>query len=208
MNPIGIKQRLRLWLDRILRIDRSSEYGLMEPGAYLAPDTILFSKKNLYLHAGASIPGGAEILNPRSKFTMGRNSFASYNLKVCPGNHMALVGKWKKEVTDELKDQLDPTHRYDRDITIEEDVWIGINVTLLNGAHIGRGCIVGAGCVVSGEWPPYAVIAGNPARIIRFLFTPDEIIEHERVLYPEAERLPRELLEENVRQWQEKAKKQ
>lgn len=101
---------------------------------------------------------------------------------------MALIGKWKHDVTDAMKDELDTEHRYDRDIIVEEDVWMGINVTLLNGAHIGRGCIIGVGCVISGDIPPYAIVVGNPYSIKRFLFTPEEIIEHERVLYQESER--------------------
>jgi len=88
-----------------------------------------------------------------------------------------------------MKDKLDKKGRFDRDIIVEEDVWIGINVTLLNGAHIGRGCIVGAGCVISGEWPPYMVIAGNPARIIKPVFSFDDIIRHEEKLYAPENRI-------------------
>lgn len=153
------------------------------------------------MYENASIPGGAMILNPRSKFIMRKGSFSSYNLCVCPGNHMAVKGMWKHDVTDSVKDELDKDGRYDRDIIVEEDVWLGINVTLLNGTHIGRGCIVGAGCVVSGEWPPYSVIVGNPAKIIKFLFTPDEIIEHEKKLYPVEDRLSRDILEENYQKY-------
>lgn len=158
MNPIGIKKSLQLKLDRLFRIDRRGEYGMMAESAYLHPDTVLFSKKNLYMEENTSIPGGAMILNPRSKFIMKRGSFASYNLTVCPGNHMVVKGIWKHDVTDDMKDELDKEHRLDRDIVIEEDVWLGINVTLLNGAHIGRGCVVGAGCVATGHTPP---IFGN-----------------------------------------------
>lgn len=201
MNPIGIKQALRLKLDRLFHIDRRNEYGMMAKSAYLAPDTILFSKKNLFMEEDTSIPGGAMILNPRSKFIMRKGSFSSYNLCVCPGNHMAVKGMWKHDVTDAVKDELDKDGKYDRDIIVEEDVWIGINVTLLNGVHIGRGCIVGAGSVLSGAWPPYAVIAGNPARIIRFVFTPSEIIEHEKKLYPVEDRLSRDMLEENYQKY-------
>lgn len=83
-------------------------------------------------------------------------------------------------------------------------MWLGINVTLLNGAHIGRGCIVGAGCVVSGNTPPYSVIAGNPWRIVKFVFSPEEIIEHEKVLYPEDERIPLDVLQRNYHEWIER----
>lgn len=188
MNPISIKQLIRLKLDKLFHIDRRNEYGYMANNAYLNPDTIVFNKKNLFLYENTSIPGGAMILNPRSKFIMKRGSFSSYNLCVCPGNHMALIGKWKHDVTDTMKDELDNEHKYDRDIIVEEDVWMGINVTLLNGAHIGRGAIIGAGCVVSGNIPPYAIVVGNTYTIRRFLFTPEQIIEHEKVLYPESER--------------------
>lgn len=110
---------------------------------------------------------------------------------------------WKHDVTDGMKDELDKEGTYDRDIVVEEDVWLGINVTLLNGARIGRGCIVGAGCVVSGIIPPYSVIAGNPWRIVRFVFSPEEIIEHEAKLYTEDERIPLDVLQRNFQKWME-----
>ena len=189
MNHISIKQKLRNKIDRLFHIDRRSEYGYMAKDAFLAPDVLLFSKKNLYLYENTSIPEGALILNPRSKFIMKRGSFSSYNLCVCPGNHMPIVGMLKHDVTNEIKDKLDKEGKYDKDIIVEEDVWLGINVTLLNGAHIGRGCIVGAGCVISGEWPPYMVIAGNPARIIKPVFSFEDIIRHEEKLYTPENRI-------------------
>lgn len=50
---------------------------------------------------------------------------------------------------------------------IEDDVWLGANVTVLPGRRIGRGSIVAAGAVVSSDVAPYAVVAGNPARVIK-----------------------------------------
>lgn len=52
-------------------------------------------------------------------------------------------------------------------ICIEDDVWIGANVTILKGVRIGRAAIVGAGSVVTKDILPFTVVAGNPARIIR-----------------------------------------
>ena len=78
---------------------------------------------------------------------------------------------------------------------MEEDVWIGINVTLLAGAHIGRGAIIGACSVVTKEIPPYAVAVGNPAKVIKFKWSIDDILKHESMLYPENERFTREELE-------------
>jgi acetyltransferase-like isoleucine patch superfamily enzyme len=52
-------------------------------------------------------------------------------------------------------------------ITVEDDVWVGANVTFLDGAHVGRGCVIGAGSLVRGSIAPYSVAVGTPARIIR-----------------------------------------
>lgn len=57
-------------------------------------------------------------------------------------------------------------------IRIEDDVWIGANVVVLDGAILRRGCVVGAGSVVRGEIPPYAVCVGAPARVIRYRGAP------------------------------------
>lgn len=55
------------------------------------------------------------------------------------------------------------------EVAIGRNVWIGDKVTVLPGVHIGDGAIIGAGSVVTGDVPAYAVVVGNPARIIRNL---------------------------------------
>lgn len=51
-------------------------------------------------------------------------------------------------------------------IIVEDDVWIGANATLLDGAVLRRGCVIGAGAVVRGEIPALAICVGAPARIV------------------------------------------
>lgn len=60
-------------------------------------------------------------------------------------------------------------------IVLEDEVWIGDNVTVLSGVHIGKGAVVAAGSVVTRNVYPYAVVAGNPARIIKYRFSPNII---------------------------------
>jgi acetyltransferase-like isoleucine patch superfamily enzyme len=59
-------------------------------------------------------------------------------------------------------------------IEIKDKVWIGFNSIILKGVTVGEGAIIGAGSVVTKDVPPWTIVAGNPARIIR------EIPEHER----------------------------
>jgi len=52
-------------------------------------------------------------------------------------------------------------------IVVGDDCWIGAKVTLLDGAHVGKGCVIAAGAVVRGEIPPYSIAAGVPARVVK-----------------------------------------
>jgi virginiamycin A acetyltransferase len=60
-------------------------------------------------------------------------------------------------------------------IIIEDEVWIGAGALLLSGITVGKGAIIAAGAVVSKDVPAYSIVAGNPARIIRYRFTNDVI---------------------------------
>jgi acetyltransferase-like isoleucine patch superfamily enzyme len=53
------------------------------------------------------------------------------------------------------------------DIVLEDDVWLGLGVAVLEGVHIGKGAVIGAGAVVTKDIPPYAIAVGIPARVIR-----------------------------------------
>ena len=61
------------------------------------------------------------------------------------------------------------------DTVVGHDVWIGHGALVLPGARIGHGAIIGAGAVVAGTVADYAVVAGNPARVIRMRFAPDVV---------------------------------
>lgn len=55
-------------------------------------------------------------------------------------------------------------------ITIENDVWIGYHATILNGITIHNGAVVAAGAVVTHDVPPYAIVGGVPAKVIKYRF--------------------------------------
>lgn len=69
------------------------------------------------------------------------------------------------------------------DIIIKNDIWIGINATILSGVTIGNGAVIAAGSVISKDVAPYSIVAGNPAKEIKKRFTPDIIELLERLAY-------------------------
>lgn len=69
-----------------------------------------------------------------------------------------------------------PAHEQTRgDVIIGNDVWIGYGCLILSGSQIGDGAVIGANSVVSGTVEPFAVVAGNPAELLRYRFDPDVV---------------------------------
>lgn len=111
-----------------------------------------------------------------SKSTLGNNSGIGINAKlgiVHIGDNV-MMGPDCVIITSNHKfDRLDipmceQGSEKDRPVYIGNDVWIGYRVTILPGVKIGNGCIIGAGAVVTKDVPDYAIVGGNPARIIRY----------------------------------------
>lgn len=176
-------------LKSYLRINRKG-FGYIDETTLLIPPIAFDNKKNVYLYENTNISAHSTIMASRAKFIMKKNSGAAVGLTVVTGNHENRVGILFKGITDAMKGP-----KSDKDVIVEEDVWIGTNVTLLMGVTVGRGAIIGAGAVVRSSVPPYAMVMGNPAKVIGFRFKPEEIIKHEEALYPEEERLPIRKLE-------------
>ena len=57
----------------------------------------------------------------------------------------------------------------------ENDVWVGANTIIPGGVHIGNGAIIAAGAVITRDVPPYAIVGGNPAAVIRYRFDDEQI---------------------------------
>lgn len=162
------------------------------------PDTMCQPQK-VFLYEDTSIFGNGKFIisekGEEGKFIMKKHSSAAEGLTVITGSHGRAIGKWFNDVV--ANRALD----VDKDVVVEEDVWLGANVTLLSGVTVGRGATVGAGAVVRSNVPPYSIVAGNPAKVVGFSFKPEEIIEHEKALYPEEERMPLAKLEKNYKRY-------
>lgn len=168
-----------------------SNLGSAGKNAVIGLPVYITSPKAIHMEENTVIRFGAVFINNKNEHIyIKRYSAIGTNCTIITGGHRSTVG-----IPHIL---LGASHINDKsmDLHIDEDVWVGSNVTILPGSNLGRGCIVGACSVVSKPVPPYALVVGSPAKIVGVKFSIDQIIEHEKALYPEKERFSREYLEE------------
>lgn len=153
-------------------------------GVYLRPmSSDIKGLHNLSVGDGTSIPKGSTIYCTDAPLTIGRKVLFGPNPTIITGDHrFDLVGKYIADVTVADK-SVDGANPFDQPVVIEDDVWCGANVTILKGVTIGRGSVVAAGAVVTKSFPPYSIIGGVPARLLRMRFTESEIEEHEQRIF-------------------------
>jgi len=159
----------------------------------LKPLTSVFKGlQNIHISSHVRIARYAVIYTTDAHVYIGSKVGIAPYLKIISGNHNpSHIGHFMFDA-DYAKRPED-----DKDVIIEGDSWFGINVTILSGVTIGRGSVVAAGAVVNKSMPPYSIIGGMPAKVLKYRFTIEEALEHESKLYPEEIRYTREELEES-----------
>lgn len=108
--------------------------------------------------------------------TFGRYCSVAQNVSILNGNHPLKFKSLHPFFFNPEAGYVDKLLITRTKLTIENDVWIGRNVTILPSvSKIGNGAAIGAGSVVTKNVPAFAVVVGNPARIIRYRFSEDKI---------------------------------
>ena len=134
--------------------------------------------ENVSMGDYSSLSVNTRILTTRAKVKIGNHVMLGAGLTIVSGNHRTdIIGKYMVDVKDEEKYPDD-----DLDVVIEDDVWAGVGVTILKGVTVGKGSIIAAGSLVTKDVPPYSIVGGVPARVIKMRFNPDEIKKHEAAL--------------------------
>lgn len=178
-----LMRRLRMYALRPL-------FGSYGKNFWFDPDG-QYSFQNIYVGDNVSLGSRPTLVADISFIRIGNNVMFGPEVTIRGGNHrIDIIGRFMTDIGPQEKRLID-----DQGVIIEDDVWIGTRTIILHGVTIRRGAIVAAGAIVTHDVPPYAVVGGVPARVIKFRWDVDTILKHEEMLYPPEKRLGREVLE-------------
>ena len=169
----GLTQPVSQWIFRTYAIRENVVLGR---GVHIGPGTIVSSASGLTIGDGTYIGKGCTI---QVSGSIGRGTLIA--------NRVGIVGKLDHDfsaigfpigfapwIGAESSGLTGTDH-----VVIGEDVWIGYGAVVLSGLSIGRGAIVAAGSVVTRDVAAYAIVGGNPARVLAARYEPEQIEQHE-----------------------------
>jgi acetyltransferase-like isoleucine patch superfamily enzyme len=171
------QEKLKIWIDRLKKLGSSLIFNI---GAAAWKIVSQWGNSTVVYEVGDYTYGVPRVLYPDGHLEIGKFCSIADNVTVFLGgdHHVDWISLYP----------FDPTHptwlgaREDNpglvgkgDVTIGNDVWIGSGATIMSGVTIGDGAAVGTGAVVTSDVEPYAIVAGNPARLIRKRFSDEDI---------------------------------
>ncbi|MEI6521152.1 MAG: DapH/DapD/GlmU-related protein [bacterium] len=140
-----------------------------------------FTHHNISVGNHVAIGKNATFLCALAKITIGNNVMFGPHVFMITGSHrIDVIGRNMIDITNDEK-----LPENDKDIVIEDDVWIGANAIILKGVVIGRGSVVATGSIVTKDVPRYSIVGGIPAKVMKYRFNDEQIKEHEQLLYAE-----------------------
>ena len=160
--PKTLKSSIKFWLKKKwlkkngVKIHNNTVFSgchflgeaVIEPYCRLSGDPKVIIGNGFYMNAGCHIQG---------------NIIFGNNVMIGPKTVI-----WGRDHGMELGAPMKDQAHIKEDIVIGNDVWIAANVTILKGIRIGDGAVIGAGAVVTKSVPEYAIVVGNPARIVKY----------------------------------------
>jgi maltose O-acetyltransferase len=154
-----------------------SSLGACGERVELSLPLILAGADSIFVGDDTYIGPGTYISAVNTTVTIGRKVMLSPHVAIIAGDHnTGVVGRFMRDVYEKRETD-------DLPVVVSDDVWVGTRAIILKGVTIGRGAVVAASAVVTRDVPPYAVVAGVPARLLHMRFDPEQIERHERELY-------------------------
>lgn len=162
------------------------DFGKLGELSSLSSFIILSNPKNIFIDDHVTIGSNAILYATNAKIIIKKYFVSAYGLKISTGQHERRIGRFLASISEKEKNH---NIGLDKDVIINEDVWAGFDVTIMAGVEIGRGVTIAAGSVVTHSLPAYCVAGGVPAKVIKFYWSIEQILEHEKILYSEEDRL-------------------
>lgn len=164
----------RAWNKLVVAPIKKTAIGKCGKGVTIGRGFRMYGPKNIEIGNNVSIGEETLLMCTRAKIHIGDNVMFGPRVTVITGGHRTdVVGRYMISITDEEKRPED-----DRDIVFNGDNWVGANATILRGVTIGEGAVVAAGAVVTKDVPPYSIVGGVPAKVIKMRFDEETLAEH------------------------------
>lgn len=144
--------------------------------------------------------GNGFVIRGMGELSVGRYCAIGESVRVITSNHDTACLSLNLLVQDRVLGRRMVADK--RTVTIGHDVWIGDQAIILPGVTVGNGAVIGAGSVVTRAVPAFTIVAGNPARVIRNRFPPENAARVEQLAWWEwSEREQRKRADLFVRRW-------
>lgn len=167
ISPTYWRWRINLFAYLEINMAKDRRYISVGKNSIIHPTTIIRYGQNVKIgdnclinHNNLLQPGKG----PNGRITIGNYVHTGVNVMFLAFNH----GFYTTEIPTKEQDYIDAP------IVVEDDVWIGGGSIILSGVTIGKGAIIAAGAVVNKDVPPYAIVGGVPARVIKYRDKIDE----------------------------------
>ena len=175
------KRICKRWYEYIELPYLKSQLGSCGENVVICEGSRISGKSNLFFANNVVLGSNALIYSIHAKVYFGNHVITGPNLTIMTGDHRTdLVGRYIDSVSDKEK-----LPQNDSDVIIEDDVWIGVNVSVFKGVTIGRGSVIAGAATVVRDVPPYSIYINKD--IIYPRFTEEQIKEHEKILYHSSE---------------------
>lgn len=168
-------EKISILFSYCIREYKKTKFRAIGKNVYFGHSCI-FSYNNISIGDDTYIGSKCVIQSAHGLIDIGNHVMFGAGVHIHGGNHIYnVVGQYMKSIGKQPGS--------DGTISIKDDVWIGSNAIIVGGVrYIGEGAIVGAGSVVTKNVEPYSIVVGNPARVIKMRFNPEDLEEHKRLI--------------------------